>query len=187
MINSLSFLIIGCLVVFSSFLFFGWKAEVYMTMLALGIMIALIAYSFLLFRKETRRRKLLGTFVVIIAVVVQYVLEPYLIKGSFLMYVHSNASELHAINELLRNKEGDLRIHQEKIVSNDAKLNEDEIKQLKMLQKEVEAYMILKSDAEIHYGLFGFLNTRIGVSYVLDGGMPKMQFVHSHLKGNWYY
>lgn len=178
---------VGLLLVFISFLFFARQAGTYMLLLTSGLLISLVSYLTLLFSKSSPRSKLTWTFIILLSAGVEYVIEPTLIKYSYLIYVSSNSDDLKAINDILARHDGEIDIRNDTIISKTSQLTSDEIQQLKNLRQKVDAYVIWKSNSDIYYGLYGFLDVRLGVAYVINEGKPTMKSAQTHLTDKWYY
>ena len=64
-------------------------------------------------------------------------------------------------------------------------LTQTEKQRLLQEKEKLGTYMILKTDSTIYYGLWGFLDVRLGLTYSISGVQPKAQT--RHLTGNWFY
>lgn len=108
-----------------------------------------------------------------------------LIHGSYNIYIRQNKAELTEINNILAQKNGDIDIRHDEIIDKSGLLTADEREQLRTLRDKVNSYWISKSEEKIYYGLYGFLDIRIGVSYNLDSTRTLERF--TLLPDNWYY
>lgn len=177
----------GLLLVFISFLFYGRQAGTYMFLLTSGLLISLVSFIILLLSKKSRKTKIIWTIIVLLAAGLHYLTEPFLIKSSYLIYVYSNADELKAINNILSSHDGEINIDRYSVVAKSSQLSAQEIQRLKHLREKVDAYIIWKSNSSVYYGLYGFLDIRLGVVYVITGDKPTMQMVQRHLVDKWFY
>lgn len=171
-----------------SFLFFGRRPDFYLILLIGGIGVSLIAFLTILFGKGAGKSKLFWALILLLSVVLLQLAEPLLIRTSFIIYVRANDNHLREINGLLTSHPGTLHIYPDNITTKGMELGDLEIDRLKELRKEVDAYLIIKTDSTIYYGLSGFLDVRHGVSYRFRGKHnPAPHLIHRKLIGNWYY
>lgn len=168
-----------------SFLFFGRQQGTYQILLLFGLFGSLIFYLTILFGKDTTKSKIIWTLVLFFAVTIQRLTEPILIKNSYLIYLKSNNKELAAVNNILKDKPGDISILNDEISDNKNLLTPAEKDSLVKLRQELNVYMISKSDNGIYYGLFGFLDVRIGITYWTKSEIPNENY--TQLKDKWYH
>lgn len=168
-----------------SFLFFGRQQGTYQLLLLCGLFVSLIFYLTILFGKETTGSKLIWTIVIVIASTVQWLTEPILIKSSFLIYLNSNDKELTAVNNLLKNKPDDISILNDAVTDNRELLTQSEKDSLSKLRQKLDVFFIKKTDNGIYYGLWGFLDVRIGITYWTKSKKPNKSY--KQLKDNWYH
>jgi hypothetical protein len=155
-------------------------------MLLAGLLISGICYLWILFGCETIKSKLLWTGIVALGAVLNWLTESYFIDSSYRIYLHQFKEELAETNALLKNKPGEVWIINDSIsVKNGPALMPVEKQKLLQRIKRLGTYMILKTDSTIYYGLWGFLDVRLGLTYAISGSQPHE---HSrHLKGNWFH
>lgn len=110
--------------------------------------------------------------------------EPFLIDTSYRIYIRQNKKILTEINHLLLSKQDDIAIYHDSIYDN-AQLNTSEINKLREGQKKLGTYIISKSDEEVYYGLWGYLDIRLAVIYLPDKINPYNNY--RHLTGNWFH
>jgi hypothetical protein len=84
----------------------------------------------------------------------------------------------------LIHKQGDITILNDSI-SKGVQLTTLESDKLREGRKKLGVYIISKSDNEIYYGLWGFLDVRLGITYLNDIKKPDNNY--RHLTGNWFY
>jgi hypothetical protein len=168
-----------------SFLFFARQQGTYQLLLLFGLVVSLIFYLTILFGKETTKSKIIWTLVIILAGTIEWLTEPILIKSSYLIYLNSNEKELMTVNNILKDKPSDIFILNDEITDNKNLLTQTEKDNLVKLRQELNVYMISKSDNGIYYGLWGFLDVRIGITYWTKSEMPDENF--KQLKEKWYH
>ncbi len=182
-LKHIGFLIgVGC--TFLSFLFFGRQLHTYQILLICGLLIVSVFYLLILIGKDHIKTKILWTIVLILSIVLLMLTEPFLIDTSYRIYICQNKKILNEINHLLLNKQDDIAIYNDSIYDN-AQLNTSEINKLREGQKKLGVYIIAKSDEEVYYGLWGFLDIRLGVIYLPD--KIKVHNNYRHLTGNWFH
>jgi len=177
-------LTLGLLSVIISFLFFGRQQGTYQLLLIGGLLVSLAFYLTILFSKESTKSKLIWTFVILFSVIVQWLTEPIFVKSSYLIFLKSNQTELTAVNKILINKKGEIDIINDRINDKNGILTQLEKDNLLKLRKKLGVYIIAKSDNEIYYGLWGFLDVRIGITYWTKDEMPDKSY--QTLTDNWY-
>jgi len=168
-----------------SFLFFGRQHGTYQILLLSGLFVSFIFYLTILFGKESIKLKIIWTLIVMLAGVVQWLTKPLLIKSSYLIYLNSNDEELVAVNNILKDKSGDIYILNNKVTDNSHLLTQTEKDNLVKFRQELNVYMISKTDNGIYYGLWGFLDVRIGLTYWIKSDTPKENM--TKLKDDWCY
>lgn len=177
-------LIIGLLSTIISFLFFGRQQGMYQMLLLSGLVVSLIFYLTILFGKETTKSRIVWTLVVILAWVLQWLTQPLLIKSSYLIYLNNNYKELAEVNNILKDKFGNIYITNSKTTNNHL-LTQTEKDIIVKSRKALKVYMISKTDNGIYYGLWGFLDVRIGLTYWTKTEKPSQDM--KQLKDKWYY
>lgn len=179
-------LIVGIIAVLISFLFFGRQQETYQMILLAGLLISGVCFLWILFGRETIKSKLMWTGIVALGAVLNWLTESYFINSSYRIYLHQFRVELAETNDLLKNKPGEIWIMNDSInVKNGPALMPVENEKLLQLKKKLGTYMILKTDSTVYYGLWGFLDVRIGLTYAFSGRQPNEQ--SRRLTGNWFY
>ena len=112
-------LLIGVVLTFVSFLFFGRQQGTYQVLLICGLVTTLIFYLTILFGKGHLKTKIFWTVVVVLCAVVQQLTEPFLIDTSYRVYISQNKNILTEINNILINKQGDITILNDRIFKGD--------------------------------------------------------------------
>lgn len=178
-------LILGLFTTIISFLFFGRDQGTYQCLLLSGLLVSLIFYLTILFGKETNKSKIIWTLLIILTSTIQWLTEPFLIKSSYLIYLNGNDNELTEVNNILKDKSDDISILNDDINDKMNLLSQAEKDSLVKLRQELNVYMIAKTENGIYYGLWGFLDVRLGITYWTKGEVPNENY--KHLKGKWYH
>ncbi len=168
-----------------SFLFFGRQQGTYQILLLFGLFVSIIFYLIILFGKETAKSRVVWTLVVLLAGTIQWLTEPILIKNSYLIYLNSNDKELVQVNNILKDKPGEIIILNDEITDKENLLTQNEKDNLIKLRQDLNVYMILKSKNGIYYELWSFLDVRLGITYWTKNEMPNGNF--RQLKDRWYH
>ena len=176
-------LLIGVILIFISFLFFGRQQDSYQTLLICGLVTAFVFYLTILFGKDHQKAKIFWTLVVVLCTVIQQLTEPYFIDTSYRIFISQNENVLTEINNILINKQEDVVILNDDITKGN-QLTTFERDKLRTGRKKLSVYIISKSDNGIYYGLWGFLDVRLGINYFSDKIKPDNNY--RHLTGNWY-
>jgi len=177
-------LLFGVVLTFVSFLYFGRQQGTYQILNIGGLVAVLIFYLAILFGKGLLKTKIFWTLVVVLCAVVQELTEPFLIDTSYRVYIRQNKIVLTEINKILINKQGDITILNDSISKSDH-LTTLESNNLREGRKKLGVYIISKSDYGIYYGLWGFLDVRLGITYFTDKKEPDNNY--RHLTGNWFH
>ncbi len=178
-------LIIGLLSMTISYLFYGRQQGMYHLLLVGSFIVVVTCCLAILFSKRTKKSKAIWILTVMIFLAIQYVTKPLLIKSSFLIYLQTNNYELTQVNNLLLSKKGNVRVYNNDITDKDTILTQIEKDILIKLRKKLNVYMIIKTENYVYYGLLGFLNHRIGLTYWIKNKKPVMS--NQLLEGRWYY
>jgi hypothetical protein len=173
----------GLLTVISSNLFFGRQMVTYLLLLVSGLLVSLIFYLIILFNKKPFRSKLIWTLIILLSVAIQWIMGPLLVKSSYLIFLKSNNAELTEINNILVKKPGDFTIINNQI-NDSTKFKQSEKENIHILQHKINVRIIFKTDDDVYYGLWGFLDHRIGVSYWIKSDKPDSSY--HYLTGAWY-
>ncbi len=178
-------LILGLLSTVFSFLFFGRAQGTYQLLLTSGLLTSTIFFLAILFSKETAKSKILWTLVVLSAIAILALSEQFLINTSYLIFINSNSNELNEVNSILSNKTGEIHIMNDDITDKDSLLTVVEKDNLIELRRKLDVYMITKTENEIYYGLWGFLDVRLGLIYWTKDENPDIKY--QQLKDRWYH
>ncbi|MCA0383040.1 MAG: hypothetical protein LCH58_12810 [Bacteroidetes bacterium] len=177
-------LLVGVALTFLSFLFFGRQQGTYQGLLIGGLITALTFYLVILFSKTNFKTKIFWTVILILFAVIQQLTEPLLIDTSYRIYIKTNKETLVEINKILTEVQGDITILND-TVSKTESINSFDIDKLRVGQKKLGVYLISKSGNRIYYGLWGFLDVRLGITYFIDKTKPDNEY--RHLTNNWYH
>ena len=178
-------LTIGILSVIVSFLFFGRQQGTYDKLLTVGLVLSLGCYLAILVGKDTKKAKLVWTGVVVLAVIIQQLTAPLLADTSYRIYISEHKKQLDSINAILLSKPGEIFITKDTVRDKQNTLTADEKVKLENLRGKVNSYMISKTTNGVYFGLWGFLDVRLGITYRPDSTKPDERF--KHLTGNWYH
>ena len=177
-------LLLGLVLVSTSFLFFGRQQDTYLILNIGGLATALIAYLTILFGKGHIKIKSFWTAIVILSVIVQQFAEPIIIDSSYLIYIRQNKSTLIEINNILLQKSGDITVSADTVITKNDSLTTDETSRLRTDREKLGVYHIAKYDKGVYYGLWGFLDVRLGIAFL--PGKRKSDNQYRHLTGNWF-
>ena len=179
-------LILGILTVLLSFLFFGRRQELYQLLLISGFLVSSVCFLWILFGSESIKSKLVWTGIVAVSIALNWGTEPFLVDASYSIYLKQHDEELAEVNEILKHKQGDIWILRDSIrAKNGQQISSIEKQRLRQEQEKLGAYMILKTDSTIYYGLWGFLDVRLGLTYSISGRQPNIEY--RHLTDNWFH
>ena len=178
-------LIIGILTVLMSFLFFGRRQDVYQLLLISGLIISFICFLWVLIGKGTIKTKLVWIGIFALGIVLNWLTESYLINTSYRIYLAQHKQDLTKVNEILKNQPGEIWILRDSITEKSGStLSSTEKLWLHQEREKLGVYIILKSDSTIYYGLWGFLDVRLGLTFSISGRQLNSQY--QHLTGSWF-
>jgi len=178
-------LISGIILVFISLLFYGRQQGTYNLLIICGLLLALISFIIILVSKITIKIKLVWSGIVIFSAIIQQFAEPILIDCSYRIYLNQNSRDISEINRTLLNIKGDISILKDTIIDKNDLLTIDEKTKLSNLRRKIKTYMIIGSNDQIYYGLWGFLDVRLGLTYLVNDSIPHGHL--RHLKDKWYH
>ena len=177
--------LIGLLSFIISFLWFGRNQDMYQMLMLCGLLVAAISFLLIMIKQDSRRNKLIWTFVLIVGIIINRITEPMLIDHSYNLFIDSHSQELNLMNKNLLAINGDITISKDTIYTNSI-LSDSKKTELHKLKEKINVYTITKSEDYIYYGLWGFLDVRLGISYYPNES--KMKLVNARkLKPNWYH
>ena len=155
-------------------------------MLLAGLLVSFLCFLWIIFGRETTKSKLLWTGVIFLGVALNWLTESYFRDTSYRIYISQFELELGETNDILKNKPGEIWIMRDSITAKDgAQFTPLEKQSLLQAGNKLGTYMILKKDSTIYYGLWGFLDVRLGVTFAISGRQPGDQY--KHLTGNWFH
>jgi hypothetical protein len=178
-------LLVGIASIFLSFLFAGRQQGTYQILLLGGLAAAFVFYLTILFGRDKLKSKLFWSALVVACGVLQWLTEPILVDTSYRYYISQNQSTLNELNDILQRKQGEVFMSNDTVTAKSDTLTFAEKEKLKRGRKDLGVYMISKSDEGIYYGLWGFLDVRLGITYFPT---PKPNSDrYRHLTGNWFH
>ncbi len=177
-------LITGLILMTVSFLFYARLHDTFQLLLFCGVLLSLLSYLIILCSKGTINTKSISTMVVVCAILIQPFTSSLFIKASYLIFLKYNKKALTEVNNILGKQIGDVVVLNGIITDKNKLLTKTEIETLVKLRKELGVYMIAKSSDEIYYGLWGFLDNRLGVHFQLKN--ENQQYLKNHLFGKWF-
>ena len=179
-------LIVGIFSVLISLLFFGRRQDIFQLLSILGTLTAGICFVWIIFGKGSVRTKFFWAGIVMLAIAIDVLAEPYLIDTSYRIYLARHKVVLSDVNKILNSTKGDVWVMNDTVtVSNGEGISPQNRQQLLEAQKKLRVYMITKSDSTIYYGLWGFLDVRLGITYLMSETVLPDQY--RHLTGGWYH
>ena len=174
---------ISLLSIIASFLFYARAQGIFFLLLLGGYFFSFLFYLAVLVNPENWKTKLKWTLIVFLALVIHYYSPPVLVKKSYQIYYLLHKKQLENVCRILKDKEngiGIMREVSEKIPS----LSDEEKEKLLQLKNELGIYMISKYRDEVNFGLWGFLDVRLGLTCMTKPHKPRKEIYH--LKDNWY-
>jgi hypothetical protein len=122
---------------------------------------------------------------IVLAVFLNRLIEPRLIDWSYLIYLNGHNSELARVNEILQNKAGEISIFRDEVSDQEGLLRKVEENELLELIEKLDVYIISKTNQGVYYGLWGFLDVRLGIMFWTGTDPPNSNF--RHLNGKWFH
>lgn len=178
-------LILGILSVLISFLFVGRKQGTYQSLIVGGFLASAVFYLTILFGKESTRSKLIWSLIVVSSLAINGLTAPFFVKSSYLIYFNAHKNELVEANIILAKIPYDISVLKDTINDRNGLLTLAEKEELHSLRQKLDVYLIAKTENAVYFGLWGFLDVRLGLTYWTKDGKP--DGIHGHLVGKWYY
>ena len=178
-------LALGLFSIIISSIFYALQQETYRLLVVAGFLVSLVFFLIILFSKSTIKSKIILITIVLTSIVIQWLTQPLLVKTSYSIFLYKNSNELTLVNNILSKKAGEISISKDEVRAQNNILTQTEKDNLIKLRKKLNVYMVVKSENGIYYGIWGFLDVRLGITYLSKNG--KLHISHQHLKDNWYY
>lgn len=173
------------LAVIFSFLFFARRQVIYDLLLLGGLLVSVICFLSIILGKDTKKAKFTWASVVIFGIVAQFMTEPLLIDSSYRIYIKQHKDELAQINDILLSKPGDISVFRDSVHDEKNLLTVEEKSKLANAIQKINSYWIYKSGDRVYFGLWGFLDERLGITYWVGNEAPNPTY--RHLSGKWYH
>ena len=168
-----------------SFLFFARNQDTYDLLLLSGLTITGVCFLWIILGKGATKEKLFWTGVIAFGILLNRLTESYFISTSYRIYLKQHDKELIKINDILKSKPGEIWILNDSITEKGhPSLSASEKQALLQERQKLGVYLILKQDSTIYYGLWGFLDVRLGLTYSISGELQNNEL--DHLTGNWF-
>jgi hypothetical protein len=177
-------LLFGILFIILSFYWFGRDNITYDIIILAGLVIFLFSFLIILF-KDTRKSKLLWTFVVFASAGLQRITEPVLIKLSYKHFIIQHESSLNSVTGLIQTKTNNLFLSPTSDLWTKNGFTQEERNQICGGLKETGISFIIKDSSKIFYLTWGVLDEYHGIYYFFSGDQADERY--RHILGNWYY
>jgi hypothetical protein len=155
-------------------------------MLSTGIATIVAGIVYMIVSNSTIKSKLIGLTGTIFVAILSFVATPSLRSISMRMYIFENNDELHQIINIYSTCKAPTCNHNTYKSSSRCLTREDQHK-IEQLKVSTEVYTVISDSSQTYFGLFGFMNTRIGIWYTTDGTKPEAAHHFTKLSKNWYY
>jgi hypothetical protein len=178
-------LLIGIGLIIFSFLFFGRETGTYDVLGLIGFVIAAISFLIILIKSDTLKSKIAWTLIVVLAIIIEQLAEPLLIKSSYYIFISRNQTKLKGLNKIMSTKKNGVHLMPtlDTFATKDFTLNE--INEIHSLITGTNISLIEKDSDKIFYRTFGMLDVSNGVFYFYGKNKPDDRF--KHISGNWFY
>jgi hypothetical protein len=178
-----TFLILGIILIIFSFLFFGLSNGLYTTLLLSGLLISFLSFLLILLNDEhIQWWRWIG--IIAVAMVIQQLSEPFLIRSSYKILIHQNNQLFTEINQIMQLKNGDV-FYLKSSQKDSSKFTPHENSRIRQLMDATNIHLISKDSDKVIYETYGILDVRLGIFYFLSGDKPGKRF--KQIEGNWYY
>ena len=178
-----TFLVLGIILITFSFLFFGLSNGIYTTLLLSGLLISFLSFLLILLKDEHSQRW--GWIVVIaVAIAIQQLSEPLLIRYSYKILIHQNDQLFAEVNQMMQLKKSDIFYLKTSPIDS-SKFTVHENSRIRQLMDATSVHLISKDSSKVFYETYGMLDVRLGIFYFPSGDAPARRY--RHIEGNWYY
>ncbi|MBL7739921.1 MAG: hypothetical protein JNK14_11935 [Chitinophagaceae bacterium] len=168
-----------------SFIFFGRRQGLYHAILLVGLLLSLLSFLRILLADKTVKSKLIWTFIVIAAVVVQQMSEQILIRQSYRIFISKRHKALDKVNSIFESKDGDAVFTREPNGMSRSEFSPDELRYLDNFLKKARVRLIVKDEQKIFYITGGWVDIYHGVYFFY--GAPPAGENYKRIKDRWYY
>lgn len=176
-------LIVGMLLIISSFLFFGYNTNTYILVLLTGIVISGIAFCYVMFRKDSIKSKVLCVLMVVLGIVVQWISEAELIRLSYVILIKKNSQVFSKVNDILLSKKSKATWVADAALWKRNNISPEEGLKIKNLLFDKQVVSVRKDSARICYRTSSKNDITHGIWYYHLIDKPTTGI---HLTGNWY-
>ena len=178
-------LLTGMFAVIVSFLWFGRNTNSYDIIFLAGFLISCLSFLVILFKPDTLKSKLLWTLVVVLAMGLQWLTEPLLIRTSYSIFINKHDKDLASATSLIASKKSDLSISPSSELWTEKGFTEEEGKQIRGSLKNTGVRFVSKDSIKIFYMTWGMLDVSHGIYYFYSDIKPDNRY--RRIFGNWYY
>lgn len=178
-------LLIGILLAFASFLWFGRDTPAYMNILLIGVIIAGLSFLRILLSHDIARNKLFWTFIVIAAIALLWLTESELIKLSYKFYLNKNREELYSLSNSLINKKGEVMLSDSTASLPTETFSKEELASFKKKLQKIGVSAIFKDSQKIFFQTWGAIDISHGIFFFFSDTVTDKRY--KHITGHWYY
>jgi len=178
-----TFLIFGIILIIFSFLFFGLSNGLYSTLLLSGLLISFLSFLLILL-KDDHGQRWRWVIIIVVAMVIQQLSEPLLIRYSYKILIHQNDQLFTEINQIMQLKKGDI-FYLKSSQKDSSKFTVHENSRIRQLMEATNIHLISKDSDKVFYETYGLLDVRLGIFYFPSGNTPARRF--KQIEGKWYY
>lgn len=178
-------LLIGILLVFAGFLWFGRDTPAYMNINLIGLIVAGLSFLRILLSHDAARNKLFWTFTVIAAIALLWLTESELIKLSYKFYLNKNREELYSLSNSLMNKKGEVMISASTDSFPTETFSKEELASFKKKLQKIGVGSILKDSQKIFFRTWGAIDISHGIFFFFSDTVTDKRY--RHITGHWYY
>jgi hypothetical protein len=178
-----TFLIFGITLIIFSFLFFGLSNGLYSTLLLSGLLISFLSFLLILLNDD-HIQKWRWIIITVVAMLIQQLSEPLLIRYSYKILIHQNDQLFTEINQIIQSKKGDI-FYLKSLQKDSLKFSVQENSRIRELMDAANIHLIAKDSDKVYYETHGILDARLGIFYFPSGNTPAKRF--KQIEGKWYY
>jgi len=176
------------ILVFASFLFFGTNRDDQIRLLEFATFATGVLYLVILFSKETKRKKLTWSIVLLSAAITLFLVRPFLIKSSYRIFISKNSQLLSETNKILTSTNKEIFIatdntHRSTLGLDDFSTGDSLI--IENFLRESGVNLIKKDGEKVFYRTTGIADESRGIYYL--SSLSAQQKYYARIQSSWYY
>lgn len=175
----------GLMLILAGDYYFGRRMDLRDRLIWTGLAVMLASLVWMLVARTTAKEKYLWLILLVVGFLAVDWLSPMVSSLSLRRYIAQHRTQLEETNRILTRNPGEVALIDIRITGDSTNLNPEDRARLEDLQRSLGAEMIYEHEGKVRYELWGFLDDRIGLTYV-EGATPAGEGLR-RLEDRWYW